>query len=434
MTWFALVVAILAVPAVLLDRRWALGLALLASALAVALLARSGRTRVAIAALVVAALAGGLTGWGAWEAHRPASTAAIDEAPYRRAGTTREVMLPLVVHSAPITKLALLQFAPDADEVYAALEPQWLDGPGERGWRVIAYRHDGYVDFYDDHALTIDPATRSQVTGKGLHDHVNVDLSGTVFERDDRGRAHIHVSFTDTAGRLIAVRIDESTTRRSAPTNLLAPVGTGSVAPDYLPLFIMNEFDFIRLGGTRFDAAIDGRPAGLEPFPVPLPMQGQRRSYARYTTDAEIIAVFDATVATLPTATTRPGTDVVDRDGVEYLFAGDGLERIRVNNSEIVFEPVLDLTSTGEGQVTITSYPEHGTIEAAYRITGDEEAAELAIDVDRVTVPHQRDLLSRLIVNDRTVFGTWPTKYQFRAEYDLADGRVDATWLNTGAS
>lgn len=430
MSWLALMLAILAVPAVLLDRRWAFGLSVLAGAAAARALHRGRRSRVAIAALCVAALATGLAGWATYEIHRPASTAAIDPTPYERAGTGREVILPLRVQAYPVTKLALLEFTAGSDEIYAGLEPQWIDGPDEQGWRVIAYRNDGYVDFYDDHALTIDPNMRSQVTGKGLRDHVNVDLSDTVFEMDEAGRAHIDIDFTDVAGRRIRVAIHESTTRRSVPTGILAPVGSGSTDPDFFPLFITKDFEFIRLGGSRLEASIDGRPIELAGFPVPLPMQGQLRSYAKYSLNSEIVAVFDTTDTTLRTVTTEPGSDVFRDDGVEYLFADDALERIRVKSSEIVFEPALDVTRTGQGRVTVTTYPEHGVIGAEYRVTRDGGTARLAIDMDEVTVPRQPDLLYRLIINERTLFGTWPKEYRYRGDFDLDAGTVEAAWTN----
>ncbi|GAA1705179.1 hypothetical protein [Propioniferax innocua] len=45
---------------------------------------------------------------------------------------------------------------------------------------------------------------------------------------------------------------------------------------------------------------------------------------------------------------TEPGTDRFTEDGIQYLFDGDALERILVEQTEIVFAPALDLTTHDE--------------------------------------------------------------------------------------
>ncbi len=196
------------------------------------------------------------------------------------------------VERAPITHLALLEFSPDADPVYTGLEPQVIDRGHERGMRIIGYRHDGHTDLYDDLTLTPEPDEASRVTGKGRLHYRHTDLGNPVLDRDEAGRLHLEASFTDVTGRRITIDIHEHTTRRSVPLNLLAPVGLLSTDPEYFPLFLLHDFDFVRLGGAQLDVTIDDRPVGLAPFPVPLPVQGEMRSFAKYTPDAEIVSVF----------------------------------------------------------------------------------------------------------------------------------------------
>lgn len=428
MAWLALALAIVALPTVLLDQRWAWALLLTAGTLGVVALLRGQGgwpPRVALAlALAVAIFAG----WSAWLLHRPDPDLGPDLALYQRVGASRDVALPLVVELAPITKLALLPLAPGSDEIYNGFEPQWL--ADEQGFRVIAYRHDGYVDFYLDDTLTLDPGETSQVTGKGINRLVQTDLGDPKLEVDAQGRANISFAFTDIAGREIALQITEGTPRRSVPTNLLAPIGTSAADPDSFPLILLNDFEFIRTSGSVLELSIDGKPLTFESFPVPLPVQGQLRNFAKYTLDAEVISLFPSSVNRFEHVRTAPGTDCYQSDGVRYLFDGDALERILVNQSEIVFSPALDIATTSQGRFEITSYPQMGVISGPYRVAAQGAGSELEISIDQVQVPHQRDLMYRLIVNNRSLFADWPKHYRYQASIDRATGVIDARWHN----
>ena len=435
MTWAALVLSVLTFPLLLLSRWSAFASVLLAGVFSTIALRRGARPRVSRIAVGVTAVAATVAGWSLYDTYRP-SRGGIDQAPYRRAAQgTRSVPLPLTVRRAPITKLALIPFAPGSDPVYSGIEPQYmLDGPGKNagGYRVIAYRHDGFVDFYSDLALPFDPEETSEVTGNGLKNNVQTDLSDTIFTVDGQGRAHIAVAFTDVTGRDVRVEIRETTTRRSRPTDLLAPVAMSAVEPVYFPLFVLHDFEFIRTGGTHIDASIDGRAIELEPFPVPLPLQGQFRNFAKYTLDSDLLEVFPVE-ASMRTVTTEPGTDVFTDGDVTYLFAGQALDRIQVGVTELTFTPPLDIARDGQGRLTIASHPELGAVGAAYHVRTFGGTTEFTMRVDDVTVPRQRDLIYRMIVNERTLFGTWPKGYHYRATIDRATGDIDATWTNDRA-
>ena len=128
---------------------------------------RPGRRVLAVVS-VIALLAGGLLAFETWERHRPSGASTVDTVVYDRPGTDRDVWLPLTAARYEVTALALLEIEPDADPVYSGFEPQYIEREGERGYRVIAYRHDGYADFHDDLALGHDHDLSSAVTGKGL--------------------------------------------------------------------------------------------------------------------------------------------------------------------------------------------------------------------------------------------------------------------------
>ena len=121
-----------------------------------------GRRVLAVASVIA------LLAFETWERHRPSGTSTVDTDVYDRPGTDRDVWLPLTAARYEDTALALLEIEPDADPVYSGFEPQYIEREGECGYRVIAYRHDGYADFYDDLALSHDHDLSSAVTGKAL--------------------------------------------------------------------------------------------------------------------------------------------------------------------------------------------------------------------------------------------------------------------------
>lgn len=98
--------------------------------------------------------------------------------------------------------------------------------------------------------------------------------------------------------------------------------------------------------------------------------------------------------------------------------------------SEVSFEPPLDVARAGTGRFTVTSHPEMGTLSGPYRATLDGEVTRLTIDIDSVAPPRQRGLLYRLIINERSMFATWPKGYHFNAVIDRGAGTIRAAWTN----
>lgn len=218
---------------------------------------RPGRRVLAVASVIA------LLAFETWERHRPSGTSTVDTDVYDRPGTDRDVWLPLTAARYEDTALALLEIEPDADPVYSGFEPQYIEREGERGYRVIAYRHDGYADFYDDLALSHDHDLSSAVTGKGLKNYSRQDLGDPVIEVDGQGRATIAFSLLDVQGRRVSVGIREGAGGRSVPFQLLAPVGMSSTDPQVFPLFMMNDLEFLRLRGMAANVRIDGRDVAL---------------------------------------------------------------------------------------------------------------------------------------------------------------------------
>ncbi|MDF2859348.1 MAG: hypothetical protein K0Q87_5199, partial [Neobacillus sp.] len=198
-------------------------------------------------------------------------------------------ILPFEVKAQPLTKLALINFEKNPDSIYKGLELQYVDGDSMgKGYRVIAYRNDKFVDVYDEETIKFHPDEKFDVTQKGLKKHVQRQFENTHFDKQN-GNVHISFTFLDYDNRKIEVDITERTKKKSNPINLLAPIGVSSEKPTYLPVFFLYDFDFVRRRKTDVKVLIDGKSLKLDPFPFPVTMNLQWRLYTRYSLDSQIV-------------------------------------------------------------------------------------------------------------------------------------------------
>ena len=110
--------------------------------------------------------------------------------------------------------------------------------------RFLAYRNDGYVDVYDNlndrNYLDVSSAEK----GLGTYSYTNFETY--IFELN-KGNLKVDIKWKDLNNRLISINLQEGVERslhQSVGLDLLAPVGAGSSNSNYLPFFIMNDFDF----------------------------------------------------------------------------------------------------------------------------------------------------------------------------------------------
>lgn len=205
--------------------------------------------------------------------------------------------------------------------------------------------------------MTPEPEEESRVTGRGRLHYRHTDLGQPTLELDGQLGLHVQFSFVDVEGRTIRAHIREGRPRDTRGMNLLAPVGLSSARPQYFPLFLLHDFDFVRLGETSLDVTIDGRAIKLAPFPVPLPVQGH-------------------------------------------------------------------------GAFIMDSAPAMGRISGSFRTAIEGDTTRLALNFTDVSLPRQRGLLYRLIVNRRSVFARWPKAYRYDATINRSTGHITATWTN----
>lgn len=98
------------------------------------------------------------------------------------------VRIPFRNKLCPMRRLALINFEKEPDELYGGLELQYLEGePYGTGWRVLAYRKDGYVDVYDSKTLAYQPEDKVEVAGKGRKGYKHTEIDHVVFNFGEHG-------------------------------------------------------------------------------------------------------------------------------------------------------------------------------------------------------------------------------------------------------
>ncbi|MBL4953706.1 hypothetical protein JK635_16075 [Neobacillus sp. YIM B02564] len=343
-------------------------------------------------------------------------------------------VLPFGVKYTPMEKLALINFEKEPDSIYKGFELQYLNGAEiGQGYRILAYRNDGYVDMYDDLSLLFNPNEECDVAEKGLNKHIQTNIANTVFEKLD-GCVQISFDFKDLESRKIHVFIKEQTKKKSIPMNLLAPIGFGSEKPSSLPLFFLYNFDFIRRKSTIVDIRIDNKALKLDPFPFPFPMYGQMRYYTRYTMESQILEFFpiDRQVKEIELDERMRYTD----QGINYKFVktanGVGLSQIElIQEKKVVihFSPAFVLENQ-TGEFSICPPEEMGHVDGIYQVEKNGDLANVSLIPNKGWTSNPNTRLTKIILSPKSVFCNWSKEYQYSSVVDLKKMNVRAKWIN----
>lgn len=345
-----------------------------------------------------------------------------------------KTILPIQVKYLPIEKLALINFEKKPDSVYKALELQYLNGKEVgTGYRVLAYRNDGYVDMYDAPSLKFDANEQCNVAEKGLYKHVQRQIKNPIFQVV-AGMVEIAFDFEDLEQRKIHVYIKEQNRKKSIPMNLLAPIGSGSEKPSSLPVFFLYDFDFIRRKNTIVDIKIDEKNIKLDPFPVPFPMNGQMRYYTRYTMKSQIMDF-------LPITNEFKEVELDEQlqyfqQDIKYQFVessqGIGLSQIELMKDRKVvinFNPAFHIHDQ-VGEFSICPPEEMGSIAGIYKVTEKDNYAEISIIPNKGWTSVPNSIISKLILSPKSIFCSWCKQYKYSAVIDLKAMKVRANWAN----
>ncbi|OIJ10642.1 hypothetical protein BKP35_13210 [Anaerobacillus arseniciselenatis] len=355
---------------------------------------------------------------------------------------TKTVLIPFSFTYSPIKKLALINIEKDPDQEYIGLEPQVFER-SEYGtaYRVIAYRKDGYVDVYDDLNLQEDDDDCFDVTGKGLCERMKVQMKNVTFEKR-KECFYLSFQFTDKFGREIVAKIFEHTKKRSRGVDLLAPVGSSSEHPTYLPLFFLYDFDFVRKYQTEVEVSIDGKAHTPDPFPYPIPKDFQWRYYTRFSEDCHLIEFANAKETTLQECHIDTNNIVVQDDLIQYTFDEDkNLTKISLINQKhhfLVqfkqgFPDIRKLTEKNKYKDTFTLNVDArmGFISGEYEvnIVGDEVEIQLIPTGGWITKPNS--FFTKMMFKEKSIFCSWPKTYKYTQKIDLSTLQSVSKWERT---
>lgn len=347
----------------------------------------------------------------------------------------KTVLIPFSFSYIPLKKLALINFEKNPDRIYIGLEPQCFDD--KDAYRVIAYRDDGYVDVYDDVNLEDDKNDRFDVTGKGLCERKKVVIENTCFEKVD-GCVSISFQFTDKYGRQIVAKITEQTTKKTNGLNLLAPIGSTTENPSYLPLFFLYNFDFVRKNNTKVEVTIEGKSIILDNFPFPLPKDFQWRYYTRYSDDCQIIEFANTTNGVLQECTPDTNSKVV-RGSLEYQFAEGGtLVKMLLKHSSHPFiveftrgfpdvRSLLNL-SDFKDRFKISAGDAMGFISGEYSVRREANCVKIELTPSDGWAAVPNSFFTRIMFSKKSVFCSWPKTYRYIQTIDLTTLESTSNW------
>jgi len=339
--------------------------------------------------------------------------------------------LPIKVKSSPIRKLAIIPFEKNPDSIYHAFELQYFNGvPYGTGYRVLAARNDGFVDVYDDKALNFMENEQFQVTENGLHKHVQTYIRNVNFCKVDNKQI-ISFEFFDIEKRLVSIKIEENTLKKSNSMNLLAPIGVGSKHPNYLPVFFLYEFDFIRRKNTNIICNIDGKKIKIDTFS--FPMDGQSRLYARYSNESEILEFANTDDEKLQEIELDQNNSYHDGN-IEYIFARENvLQEIVVyfenSHVRIDFGKGLDMSQECKGIFTIKPREKMGCLQGEYKVVPGLQT-EIIIVPASGWIPKPTTFLTQKLFNSKSVFCRWSRKYSYRSIIDWKKKEIKSNWKN----
>lgn len=340
----------------------------------------------------------------------------------------------------PMDRLLLINFTEDPDDIYVGFEPQVFDDAVHgQGMLVIGWRGDGRVDVYHQPGLRLDPATYD-IAGDGLGEMVERPLTNAHYTVTERG-VDAAFAFADLEGRPIAVSIRENNRRTRKPFGLLAPMGSAASNPSALPLVLLHDFYFVRRADTAISVKVNGQERRLDR--LPLPMDGSRMYFTRYSPDpliATLNPAYDGPLAPLERVSAheaRAGEvcfDLVENHGQTEITAMRRAYKKR--EVRVAFSPALpNLLGLKDGvgvngRFTISADPTVGQVTGEYQIARQGDRLELRLIPSGGWQPNERKWSVRFIYRVASVFTQWPKTYAWTAVLDLSTAQptMQSNW------
>ncbi|RDU23516.1 hypothetical protein [Anaerosacchariphilus polymeriproducens] len=350
-----------------------------------------------------------------------------------------EVLQPFFMEIAPIRKLALINFEKNPEEIYVALEWQYLETKEEgNGFRLIAYRKDQYVDVYDEESLCIKEIGRFEVCNKGLKHYRKTAFQNPDFIVTEKG-LFISLAFHDYKGRNIKVLVEERGKRPSRSLDLIAPVGESSKNPVIFPAFAMYQFDLVRKKDTKIQIEINGKKIPPDDFPIPFPKDGQMRYFTRYGCDCELIE-FGRNQERILHNISCKNQFIYDENLIASYKTTDNqkkMEYLKFKHSKHVFilrfvDWFPDLLRMEDGCITGNFKMEMdesmGYISGEYQVKKKKSKVTITLIPCNGWTVKTKMPITKMMFKKRSVFCTWPKSYRYQQTIDLHTGKSVCHW------
>lgn len=335
---------------------------------------------------------------------------------------------PFKLKISEMKHLLLINIEKDPDEIYVGFEPQiFEDKEHGKGLRVLAYRKDGYVDLYQEKSLLGED--KLDVAGNGLGDLRKLAFQKSTFSITEYG-VDLHINFRDKINREINLKIKESFLKKAKPFDLLAPIGTSSKNPMYLPVFFLYDFYFVRKKGTEVLIQIGDKVHKLDGFPILI--DGNRIYFSRYGR-TPVIAEFNKAENGELTPLKVEGKKAIDENGVIYTLARDedicAIKNMRLEGCSKCIKvefipPIKEISSIDNkelntGEFVISSDDSIGTIAGEYTIMREKENVKITMIPSKGWQPNEKRGVIKFIYFVAKPFQEWPKTYKWIANIKL---------------
>jgi len=196
--------------------------------------------------------------------------------------------------------------------------------------------------------------------------------------------------------------------------------------PSAMPLVLLNDFYFIRKNNTEAKISIDGKLHKLDELPVP--MDGTRMFYARYSTEpliATINPACDDELKPFEIEHQQRVASLEDQDiELEWLEDKPYIRRITQKNGvhpvTVSFKGAfpdirfLKNNTVFSGEFEIKGHPSTGKIGGNYKVEKND-AIKIRIIPAKGWEPIPTKLSLRLMYSVAKIFKKWPTTYEWTA-------------------
>lgn len=340
-------------------------------------------------------------------------------------------IIPFIVKYSPIKKLIIVPFEKNPDEIYKGFELQYIDGKEYgQGYRIIAYRNDNYVDVYDDNSLIYNSEEKFNVALNGLNKHIQTSINNVQLEANNNCEL-VSFSFIDIENRKIDFVIKEEAKKKTIPMNILAPIGFGTKSPNFLPLFFLYNFDFIRKNKTILECKIDNKQVEVDKFP--LPMNRQFRYYARYSNQCELVEFANTEYTSLMEVELDNNSYYMDN--VEYMFEKENslssiIIHLEDGSINCKFTPSFNINENIVGNFKVIPKSQMGFIAGNYTIEHKDNKIYIKMIPSEGWHSVPNSLITKMILKPNSIFSKWSKKYEFTEEIDVTKKLVKSNWKN----